>query len=405
MRSFWSRNRFLVVFALLSSLMGVSVGMAKVATSLYALDLRASETMLGLIAGAQSVGTLVMSLPTGFLVDRLGPMRLFTVGTLLAGAAYVVLPVVPSPTFLLACTALIGLFMPLRFIPLNAVFMAQLESVGEARAGWYRGTHMIGMLLIGPTLAAAALTLLKSAGTFWVVAALFAVTLIVSPIVFGRYAIRSESRARPKLSGIAAQLGLLGREPDLRAACLVAFCVQAINAFYTFFIVVIAITSLRVDAIEATKLVAAQGGSFVFALFFLGGAVARSGRERAVAVSAGGVAASLLLLGLGRGMGTLLAGALLLGLCLGLLQIANLTRFARLGARLGRGSVSGLDALFGPLGGLTGSVAGGLVGQHIGLQRVFLLALPLSVLLLWRSVARREEPALEEAPSPAATGD
>lgn len=400
MRSFWNQNRFLALFAILSSLMGVSVGMARVATSLYALELHASESVLGLIGGAQSFGTLAISLPVGFLVDHLGPRRLFTFGTILAGAVYVVLPLVPSPTFLLACTALIGFFMPLRFIPLNAVFMAQLDSVGEARAGWYRGTHMIGMLLIGPSLAAAALTLLKFAGTFWLVAALFAVTLAVSPIVFGRYAAQPVSRGRPTISGIAAQLGQLGHEPELRAACLVAFCVQAINSFYGFFIVIIAITALHVDAVEATKLVAAHGGSFVFALFFLGGAVTRLGRERVIAGCSAGIAVALILLGLGSGMTTLFAGGLLLGLGLGLLQTANLTRFARLGARLGRGAVSGLDALFGPLGGLTGSIAGGLVGQHLGLQRVFLVATPLCALLLLHGATRRAP--LAAAPSAAA---
>src|SRR5262245_38787384 len=76
-REWFERNRFLVVFALLASFMGTSVGMAQVATSLYAVELGSSGTWLGLIAGAQSIGVVFMSLPVGMLVDRFGPARPF----------------------------------------------------------------------------------------------------------------------------------------------------------------------------------------------------------------------------------------------------------------------------------------------------------------------------------------
>jgi hypothetical protein len=49
---FLDRHRFLILFALLSTLMGTSVGMAKVATSLYALELHSDELVLGLIVAS-----------------------------------------------------------------------------------------------------------------------------------------------------------------------------------------------------------------------------------------------------------------------------------------------------------------------------------------------------------------
>ena len=85
MREFLNQHRFLITFALLSSFMGISVGLARVATSLYALALHSSDTLLGLIAGSQTIGILFMSLPIGVLVDHFGPSRLFLAGTLLAG--------------------------------------------------------------------------------------------------------------------------------------------------------------------------------------------------------------------------------------------------------------------------------------------------------------------------------
>ncbi|MEY4581925.1 MAG: hypothetical protein RL701_6628 [Pseudomonadota bacterium] len=97
MRNWLNRNQFLVAFGTLSSLMGMSVGLAKVTTSLYAISLGASETLLGLIAGAQSVGVLLMSLPLGVWVERHGPKRLFLFGTACAGVLALFLGVAATP--------------------------------------------------------------------------------------------------------------------------------------------------------------------------------------------------------------------------------------------------------------------------------------------------------------------
>jgi MFS family permease len=66
------------------------------------------------------------------------------------------------------------------------------------------------------------------------------------------------------------------------------------------------------------------------------------------------------------------------------LQIVNLMRFARIGSRLGRGKVAGLNALVGPAGGMMGNMCGGMLGHRIGLQSVFLVFVPLLILLSWQ---------------------
>src|SRR5688572_22275943 len=100
LRLWLERNRFLVMFALLASFMGTSVGMAHVTTSLYSVHLGSSATWLGLIAGAQSIGVVFMSLPVGMLVDRLGPVRPFVAGTVLVGTLYALLAHADSPLWL-----------------------------------------------------------------------------------------------------------------------------------------------------------------------------------------------------------------------------------------------------------------------------------------------------------------
>jgi len=394
------RHRFLVTFVLLNSLMGVSVGLAKVTTPLYALHLGANEALLGLVAGSQSAGILLIGLPMGFLVDRYGPAGLFVIGSLCAGAMYMVVPLVPSAMFLVGCTFVISFFMPFRFVSLNTVFLEQLEVLGEEKAGWARGSHMAGTTMIGPALAATLIQVSSYQHTYWVIAALFLLTMFLSPLVFSQHEARRSAPAGARAENgtrtlswraVRAQLVLIGRDVDLRGACMVDFTGQAIMMFYTFFIVVIAIVQLGLGADEASGLVGAQGFSYVVALFTLGPFANRLGQNSVYALSAGLVALALVLLGTAAAPPLLWIGGLLLGVGLGLLQIVNLMRFARIGGRLGRGKIAGLNALVGPAGGMVGSMGGGLLGHQIGLQTVFLLFIPALGLLLWQLHTQRAQ--------------
>lgn len=391
LRALLARHRFLVTFVLLNSLMGVSVGLAKVTTPLYAMHLGANDAVLGLVAGAQSAGILLIGLPMGFLVDRYGPAPLFVIGSLCAGAMYGLVPEVPSAMFLVGCTFVISFFMPFRFVSLNTVFMEQLEVLGEEKAGWARGSHMAGTAMIGPVLAATLIEVSSYKHTYWVIAALLLVTMFMSPLVFSQYQTDPSTARALRLGDIKAQLVMIGRDVDLRGACMVDFTGQAIMMFYTFFIVVIAIAQLGLGADGASGLVSAQGFSYVVALFTLGPFANRLGQDSAYALSAGIVAVALLLLGTASALPIMWLGALLLGMGLGLLQIVNLMRFARIGGRLGRGKIAGLNALIGPAGGMVGSMGGGLLGHRIGLQTVFLVFLPALGLMMWQLHAQRAQ--------------
>jgi MFS family permease len=388
-------RHFLLVFAILASFMGTSVGMAQVAVSLYAVALGSSGTQLGLIAGAQSVGVLLVSLPIGMLVDRYGPVRPFVAGTLLAGLTYAVVPLGASPSWLLLCTTLISFFMPLRFVSLNTIFLAQLASLGESKAGWYRGTHMLGMFLLGPALGAAAVSRLGFAWTYRLIAALFLLTLLLSPIVFARYGRPAERKGSGFWRRLVEQLGLLVGDPELRSVSGVELATQAVGAFFTFFVVVLAVRGLGLSPSLASGLIGIKGASYIFALFALGGAVGKLGRH-GYTPSFLAIALGLGCVGLASGRHLLWLGSLLLGLGLGAVQIATLTRYARIGARQGHGKISGMSALVGPSGGLFGNLLGGWLGKWLSLPGAFFVlatGFAVAALLMVVSVVRAQDQA------------
>jgi MFS family permease len=371
--AWFEQHRFLIVFALLASFMGVTVGMAQVTTSLYAIQLAASPAQLGLIAGAQSIGVVFMSLPVGVLVDRWGPRRPFVAGTLAVGLLYSAVPLVASPLWLMLCTALVSFAMPMRFVSLNTLFLAQLASLGESKAGWYRGTHMLGMFLIGPLLGAALVSALGFAWAYRTIAGAFFVTLLVSPMVFGRYGRRSALPGVPGWPALREQLSLLVRDREVRRISALESVTQATGSFFTFFIVVVALQRGGLGASEASSLISAKGVTYILALFLLGGSVQRLGPRRAKLASFSLVALGLVAIGAGSHPLWLWLGSFALGLGLGTIQIATLTRYAQIGARTGHGKASGLNALAGPSGGVLGSLAGGALGRWLGLDTAFLI--------------------------------
>lgn len=380
-------NRFLIVFALLASLMGTSVGVAKITTTFFAIELGADARELGLLAAGQVIGTLVMSVPIGFLVDHFGARRLFVVGSSLAGLTYALISTATSPGMLLGATTAVSFFMPLRFVSLNTVFFTQIRTMGAGKAGWYRGTHLSGQFLIGPTVAVSLISVLGYSGAWWVLAFSFAVTIAVSPLVFGPFATRAVARpARsPDLRAVRDEFAMLVRHRELRGLCLVNVCVDGLIAYQTTFVVAIALQVFHMAPAGASAFVTGTGLSFIATLLLMGGPIARLGTRNSYLLGFGLVLAALLVQGAATGPTAFWPGVVTLGLGVGVLQTITLARGAEIGGTLGQGKVSGLLLMTSPIGAISGGLMGGWVGQLVGLQAVFYLFVPaFAALLLWQ---------------------
>ena len=118
----------------------------RVAPGAIAADLRAafdtSATTLGFIAALYFYPYAAMQLPSGVLADSIGPRRLFTAGSVVAGIGSLVFAFAPDVAWLLAGRALVGLGVAVAFI-----------SVLKLIASWFHerefGTWVGVLMLLG----------------------------------------------------------------------------------------------------------------------------------------------------------------------------------------------------------------------------------------------------------------
>lgn len=118
----------------------------RVAPGAIASDLRetfhASATALGFIAALYFYPYAAMQLPSGVLADSVGPRKLFTAGSLVAGAGSLLFAFAPDVGWLLLGRALVGLGVAVAFV-----------SVLKLIASWYRdaefGTWVGVLMLLG----------------------------------------------------------------------------------------------------------------------------------------------------------------------------------------------------------------------------------------------------------------
>jgi MFS family permease len=377
--------RFVFGFIGLALCAGLGIGIAKIVTSLYAVQLQATEFELGLIAAVQSLGILLIGLPIGLLVQRHGPKKIFIIGSFLAALVYSTVPFYPNAGYLILCTFLAGLCMPMRFVSLNTVYMQHLKTIGAAKAGWFRGTHMMGFFLVGPLLAVSLVNSSGFSGAFWWIAGLFLLPILFAPLAFalGNSApSKSQSHESFSLKVILEQLALLKHDRSLRRTSLIELASNAVMAYYGFFIIVIAIKDFGMSETIAASLVTLQGAVFVAALFSTGILLTRWGIKRFYQVGFALIAVASLGLGTPKIPALLWIGSVVLGLGLAMLHIVNFTMFANVGERVGMAKVSGLTAMAGPAGGLLGSIVGGWLGHYWGLQSMFLISAALFIGLI-----------------------
>ena len=364
--------KFASSFILLTILAGLGVGVARVLTSLYAVHIEANELQLGLIAAAQSFGLLLMALPVGVLVQRFGSFRIFALGSVIAAVLYSLLTFYSNAWFLLVITALVSFALPMRFVSIHTVFLTHLKQLGAAKAGWFRGSHMMGFFLIAPALAVYFIEHVGYIGTFWMVALIFLSAIVLAPMCFDFHHQAEADQPRWSWKEVLQPLALIKTHPQLRTICSLEFMASMANNYFGFFIVVIAIQTFSFQEPEAVMLLTLQGLVFVASLFGLGALAEIVGYYKFYLLGLSLISIALLLIALSTEALLLWPSSVALGLGLGILHIANFMSFAKVGEQTSMNQISPLLAMVGPAGGLLGGLLGAAFGHYIGLQAIFL---------------------------------
>lgn len=370
---------FMVNFMLLAAFSGATIGMAKIITTLYAIEIGANALQIGIISAMEALGMVLLTLPAGFVIARFGARRVYFLASLGPMLLNLAIPLFGGWLWLAFARLLIGLCIPFRIVAMNSAFLRQLKRIGNDKAGWYRGSLTLGMGLLGPLLGN---WLSGSSGFtfgFVVIGLCFGVMAVYSLGFWEAEQVEPVAETVADSGGIFAQvLAMLGHV-EIAESCLIELLSGATNALFGTFILLLAMDVAGLSQSQAVSLVMIQGLAAVLGLFGLGYLVERIGRR--AAYIGGFVAAllGLLLLGRAHGYALLAAGGVLLSTAAALVHLVNM---AKLGEHaVDKSKISGLFNLAGMLGSFSGALLGGAISQLVGLNNLFLAWIPLVLLI------------------------
>lgn len=362
-------RRFLTGFIGLTLLSGMTIGMNKVLSTLLGLHLGVSNLQLAVISSAETFAMALGTLPAGYILARGNPKYLYAGVSLTLSVAFCALPWLPGWQWVALLMFLVGLCISLRIVAMSTVFLVRLPEIGQARAGWYKGTLTLGMQFAGPLTGNYAIAHLGLKAGFLVSAAMFALLAVL-----GWQVLPSTSGKRTGGNGShgAGDWRALWRLPAVRTTYLFEILASFTASSVGVFSLLLAIRVLHWPHEHAVWLMAVQGLSFVLVLLAMGRPVLASRyRERIYCGAHLAIMLALLILGLLPNSAAYLAASVLLGLGLGINALVNTDRIGR--APVDKARVSAHLTLFGMVGGTAGALAAGRLADSIGLQQVFLV--------------------------------
>lgn len=384
-------NRSLAGFMSMGLLAGIANGTAKVLLPLYAAALHASAAQIGLVGGLQFLGLLLLSIPIGSLLERIDSRALFFVGGVGGAVVYALMfPVIETSGQLLLCVALFGLLNPFRMVTTQTEFLYLLHHLSHRRAGWNRAAHTSGMFFLGPSLGAFVLTVLGFTAAFQISALVLLLAVLIGNRTLSALPGRQLTQGTAVTERFQGFFRVVRERKDLRRSIGIEFVGQMAMTYFNVFIILIGTRAFGMSTQAGAALVTLQGACFVGALFTLGGVLTALTESKRYALSFAVLIVAEICLMVPLSPWMLAAGAVLLGIGLGIQHLTSVTRFAALTHELGRGQVGGIFTISGPAGGLVGSVCGGVLAQRFGLLAGFRVLFALYVIQLGLAFYRRE---------------
>ncbi|HEX7819756.1 MAG TPA: MFS transporter [Sphingobium sp.] len=385
-------RRFLALFIILSVISGLTVGLGKIVSTLYAISLHATPFQIGLISAMESVGMVLVTVPAGFIIARYGARGVYFMSSLGPMLINLAMPFSGSWVALALGRGAIGLCIPFRMVSMNGSFLERLPRFGPGKAGWYRASLTGGVAILGPSLAAFLTTRGDVTTIFFLVSACFAIMALFSL----SFLPDRDPRGAQKEVRFVDEIVLIVRSPAIAESCLVEFTSAATNALFSTFIILLAASLPGLTEQDGIRIMLVQGFAVVGLLFFGGTLAARLSNPVAYGLSLVSATVALLSFAYATSFAVLALGAVLLAVGAAIVHLINMRVMAGLPG--GKSKVAGLYNLASMTGASFGAIAGGAITTLVPLQWVFLIWLPLllvaGLLAQWLNLRRRREGSL-----------
>jgi MFS family permease len=323
----------------------------------YVSDLGLSKAQAGILSAAYAAGTLVASLPAGFLASRVGPRRSVICGLLLLGVSSLVFGQVDAIVPLDAARFTQGIAGALIWAgALTWLITAAPEESRGSVIGTALGTAVAGALL-GPALGALA----ASIGAELVFGSVLIVTVGLAYAAW-----QLPEVLAPERQSLREVVATLLSKPILDGAAFVA-------APSVMFGAIEVLVPLRIDSLGGGHGVIAGGFIVGAALEAMLAPIAgrlsdRIGRRTPYVVGLAICALAMIAIAIAQTLGTVLAALIVASLGAGLCFAPALTLLSDLAesSRLHQGFAAGLSNMAWASGQVVGGVGGGVVASLTG---------------------------------------
>ncbi|KAA1174449.1 MFS transporter [Marinobacter salinexigens] len=319
----------------------VVYSMLLVTVPVYGLELGASPLMLGVVLSSQYLLPLLLAIPLGGVVARMGGRVNLIAGGLVMVAGLMVVQLVPGYPGLIIGQLLVGL------AHLQMVLSAQtvISSLGsgsklENYFGWY-STWLSGGQVIGPLLAGAWIESFGGVGNLFLVMALIAQLGCVTAFWLTGEATRGIAVSRAQ-SGFRAQAALMRRNTGVQMSVAVTVAGMFALGVYGSYLPVY-LHSLEVSAALIGVLVSLRAGVSMLIRPFIPRIIqAAGGREKATVLALAALALGLGGLGFAGGATVVILLSILVGIGGGLSQPLSMVVLAESVAREQRSGALGM---------------------------------------------------------------
>ena len=373
---------------------------------LYASALGASPALIGLMVTLRAILPLLLSLPSGGLIDRIGALRVLQLGGLGTIAALALMIWSPTLVLLAASQALIGLTTLLTATSLQVLVSAGSKAERDPRiatySAWCSGGNMVGPLIGGavasgvnalPAFAAAA-PVAGYRAAFLAILVLIAVFVLLVTLA-GRAAPPATPKSNDKASLTGFREGLaLARLPGVQYGLMGTFLIHFLQSVWTSFFPLF-LEQLGYAAFAISVFVALRGGAALLSRAALPRVMKLASQERILA-GAGCVAALCLMAIPALGPLPVALGLLtvLLGAATGINMPVSTIIMVDDTHERDRGKVMGLRLLTNRASQVVGPAAFGVAGGAVGLGAAFVSggALLLALLLGFAGLAGKRPP-------------